>query len=70
MTTLQTVGFDYGTLPMDKAVSARAAAERIQFRMARTAQDIIEIGRDLIDQKESVGHGHFLEWIEAEFGLS
>ncbi|QIX20224.1 DUF3102 domain-containing protein [Agrobacterium pusense] len=29
----------------------------------------IETGRDLAVQKEALGHGNFLKWIEAEFGL-
>lgn len=33
-------------------------------------EDIIEIGRDLIAVKESLPHGAFLPWIEAEFGMS
>lgn len=32
--------------------------------------DIIETGRDLISIKEKLGHGHFLAWIEAEFGMT
>lgn len=35
-----------------------------------TAADIIEIGRDLIAVKKALGHGHFLRWIEAEFGMA
>ena len=42
---------------------------RIRIRMKRTAEDIIEIGRDLISVKERLGHGQFLPWIEAEFGM-
>lgn len=38
--------------------------------MARTADDIVEIGRDLIAVKEAIGHGNFLPWIEAEFGMT
>jgi hypothetical protein len=38
--------------------------------MSRTAADIIEIGRDLIAQKGALGHGNYLAWIEAEFGMS
>jgi hypothetical protein len=48
----------------------RAAAERIRVRMKRTAEDIIEIGRDLLAVKTKLGHGNFLPWIEAEFGMS
>lgn len=50
-----------------KAASARAAAERIRGRLQAA---FIETGRDLIQQKESLGHGNFLKWIDAEFSLS
>jgi hypothetical protein len=46
------------------------ATARIRTRMARTAQDIVEIGRDLDMVKRRLGHGKFFEWIEAEFGMS
>jgi hypothetical protein len=45
-------------------------AVRIRLRMSRTVEDIIEIGRDLKRVKEALGHGHFLRWIEAEFGMA
>ena len=38
--------------------------------MARTVADIIEIGGDLTLAKERLGHGHFLAWIDTEFGMS
>ena len=38
--------------------------------MARTVENIIEIGRDLALAKERLGHGNFLAWIDAEFGMS
>lgn len=38
--------------------------------MTRSAQDIIEIGRDLIAAKKSLGHGRFLAWIDAEFKMT
>lgn len=62
--------FDYGALPTEKAASARAAAERIRLRMTRAAQDIIEVGKDLREQKRALGHGNFLPWIQAEFEMS
>lgn len=59
--------FNYNSLTPEKAASARAAAERIRGRIYATA---IETGADLIEQKESLGHGNFLPWIRAEFGYS
>lgn len=62
--------FNYGVLSAEKAASARAAAERIRGRMQLAAESIIEVGRELIEQKKALGHGNFLPWIEAEFGMS
>jgi len=38
--------------------------------MQLAAESIIEVGRELIEQKGKLGHGNFLPWIEAEFGMS
>lgn len=62
--------FNYAMLTEDKAASARAAAERIRGRMQLAAESIIEVGKELIAQKAALGHGNFLPWIEAEFGMS
>ncbi len=62
--------FNYDQLSAPVAVGAKAAAERIRLRLRRTAEDIIEIGRDLISVKKDIGHGNFLPWIDAEFGMS
>lgn len=62
--------FNYAALPAEKAASARAAAERIRGRMQLAAESIIEVGRELTQQKKDLGHGNFLPWIEAEFGMS
>jgi hypothetical protein len=63
-------GFDYAELPVDAALNARAAAERIKLRLKRTVEDIIEIGRELTAVKEDLPHGQFLPWIAAEFEMS
>jgi hypothetical protein len=48
----------------------REVADRLRARMARTAQDIVEIGLDLIEVRARVGDGKFSAWIEAEFTMS
>lgn len=48
----------------------RDAAARIKARINRTVMDIIDIGRELIDVKERIGHGNFLPWIDREFGMT
>lgn len=60
----------YADLTPDVASAARAAAERIRVRMSRTAADIVAIGNDLREIKAQIGHGNFLPWIEAEFGMA
>lgn len=70
MGALADATFNYGSLPAEKAASARAAAERIRGRMQLAAESIIEVGRELIEQKKALGHGNFLPWIEAEFSMS
>ena len=64
------ITFNYGMLSVEKAASARAAAERIRGRMQLAAESIIEVGRELIEQKKALGHGNFLPWIDAEFGMT
>lgn len=61
--------FNYDIVPEPVAVQAREAAQRIKLRLRRSAEDIIEIGRDLLAVKDRIGHGNFLPWIEAEFGM-
>lgn len=69
MSALIQTGFDYAALPVDAALNARAAAERIKLRLKRTVEDIIEIGRELTAVKAELPHGEFLPWIAAEFEM-
>ena len=66
---IETGSFDYSALSAEVAVAARDAASRIRLRLKKTIQDIIETGQDLIETKAQIGHGHFLKWIDIEFGM-
>lgn len=70
MSAMTQTGFDYAALPVDAALNARAAAERIKLRLKRTVEDIIEIGRELTAVKAELPHGNFLPWIAAEFEMT
>jgi hypothetical protein len=61
--------FDYSQLSPDICEKAQIASERIKVRMKRTGEDIIEIGKDLIEIKALLPHGQFLPWIESEFEM-
>jgi hypothetical protein len=63
------LSFDYAAIDQTVAIEARAAAERIRIRMRRTAEDIVEIGRELVAMKALLPHGRFLPWIDAEFEM-
>jgi hypothetical protein len=69
LVTTDQLAFNYDAVAAPVAIRAREAAERIRLRLRRSAEDIIEIGRDLIAVKDSLPHGQFGAWIEAEFGM-
>ena len=60
----------YEPIPPADAEFIAAASERIRLRMKRTSEDIIEIGKDLIEVKKRINHGQFGSWLQAEFEMS
>lgn len=68
MNDMTQAAFDYTALPVELAMTTRAAAERIKLRLKRTVEDIIEIGRELTAIKPSLD-GCFDDWFEKETGL-
>lgn len=60
-------GFDYANLDVETSQFVQQQSGEIRMLMKRTAQGIVEIGQKLIEVKERLGHGHFLDWLEAEF---
>ncbi len=62
--------FNYASLDVEVSQYVQQRTGEIRSLMKRTAQDIIEIGQRLISVKEKLGHGCFLDWIEAEFEWS
>ena len=63
-------GFDYASLDPATSRFVQQRTGEIRLLMKRTAQDIIELGQKLIAVKDKLGHGYFLDWLEAEFGWS
>ncbi len=59
--------FDYSCLDAPTSQFVQQQTGEIRMLMRRTAQDIFEIGQKLIEVKTKLGHGHFLDWLSAEF---
>lgn len=59
--------FDYASLDAETSQFVQQQTGEIRGLMKQTAQGIVEIGQRLIQVKERLGHGRFLDWLEAEF---
>ena len=42
----------------------------VKFYLSQTAQNIIEVGKRLMQAKEMLPHGEFGKWLDSNFGLS
>lgn len=60
--------FQYDRLDSTKRVIVQQRTSEIKSLMRKTAQDIVEIGHKLIEVKNELPHGEFLNWLESEFG--
>jgi hypothetical protein len=60
-------GFDYTSLDPTTSRFVQQQTGEIRALMKRTAQDIIQVGKKLIQVKGRLGHGRFLTWLETEF---
>lgn len=62
--------FTYSDLDAETRIVVQQRTDEIKTLMRRTAQDIIDIGRKLLEVKEKIGHGNFCDWLKTEFGWS
>lgn len=65
-----TLDFDYSQLDLETSVFIREQTREIRGLMRRTAQGIVDVGQKLLDIKEKLGHGNFLNWLKQEFDWS
>lgn len=65
--SLSTEAFNYSSLDAETLQFVQQRGKRIKLLMRRTAQDIVEIGQQLVEIKEKLGHGCFEDWLKAEF---
>lgn len=62
--------FDYSVLDDDTRSFVEARTTEIKVLVKRSGEDIVTIGQKLAEVKGRLGHGHFGDWLEAEFGWS
>ena len=67
---IQTSLFDYNALDLEDKIVVQQKTEEIKVLMRRTAQDVFDIGQKLSEIKNRLGHGHFGNWLKAEFDWS
>ena len=58
--------FDYSTLDHDTRSFVQTKTAEIRILIKQTAQGIIDIGQRLIEVRDKLEHGQFLQWIETE----
>lgn len=62
--------FDYAQLRVSDRRWLSRAEKNIRVRFRRSAADLVEVGRLLLEAKERLGHGKFGDWLIWEIGLS
>jgi hypothetical protein len=64
------ISFDYAVLALENRTVVQQRTKEIRQRLRRAAQDIWEIGQNLVDVRSRLKHGQFEAWLKAEFGWS
>jgi len=68
--TQQTLNFEYSILEAETRRVVQQPTNEIKMLMRRNSQDIIDIGQKLIEVKQHLGHGSFMNWLKSEFNWS
>jgi hypothetical protein len=62
--------YDYSLLDTATAASLQFKATTARGLLKRTSEDILAIGRLLLEAKAQLPHGQYLPWVKAELGIS
>lgn len=65
-----TPNFEYGILDAGTQMVVQQRTNEVKTLMRRTSEDIIAIGQKLIEVKQHLGHGNFINWLKSEFNWS
>ena len=69
LTQLESLVFDYRLLSADKREFVMQKTDETQILLKRTAENIIEIGENLLEVSDILPHGQFLPWLKSEFDM-
>lgn len=62
-------GYDYSQVENKKLVKKmKETAELVRQKATRVVEDVIEMGKALLEVKAELPHGQFGKWLDAEFG--
>lgn len=64
------VTFNYQSIDRDIRPRIIDATTRLHVLERKTGEQVLEIGRILIEVKAALGHGQFVAWLDSEFGWS
>ncbi len=64
------INFNYQTLSSKQRNIIQRCTGEIKERLRRTAKDVWEIGKNLVEVRSQLKHGQFETWLSAEFGWS
>lgn len=70
MPATKIVGFNYRALQGETGDTVRRSAQTIRLLVQRTASNVIEIGRRLIEVRPMLGLGQWGAWLRCEFAWS
>lgn len=62
--------FNWKSLDTDTRSFVEEKTKELHMLMKRSAEDIIKIGKNLIDVKSRLQHGQFKPWLQSEFGMN
>ncbi len=66
----QSLLFNYNGIDTDTTTYLKQNAQETRGLLKRTSEDIIKIGKNLLEAKARLPHGQFIPWVKAELNIS
>jgi hypothetical protein len=62
--------FNYSGIDSETVTYLQQNAQETSGLLKRTSEDMIQIGKNLLEAKARLPHGQFIPWVKAELGIS